>query len=150
MPGVPQPGGSKKGFPVPTKSGRTRIAIVEDAKKNAPWRANVALAAGHLFEAGPLTGPLRVTFRFVMPRPASHYGTGKKSAVLKPDAPEWHTTRPDTTKLIRAAEDALTGIAWVDDAQVVIQTALKPYANDRRPGCWVVIQQIEPPNPGLF
>lgn len=30
-----------------------------------------------------------------------------------------HTKKPDVDKLVRAATDALTGIAWRDDAQVV-------------------------------
>lgn len=145
VPGVPQPGGSKKGFAIKNKAtGKTHVNIVEDAKKNAPWRAKVALAASHLFEDGPLTGPLKVSFKFVMPRPKSHYGTGRKIDQLKADAPEYPTGKPDRTKLMRSTEDALTGIAWVDDAQIVAGPVYKAYATDRRPGCWISIQQIEP------
>ena len=144
VPGVPQPGGSKKGFAVRTKTGGTRIAIVEDAKHNAPWRAVVALAARDLFPAGPLTGPVEVSFYFLMPRPASHYGTGRKAGDIKRSAPRWHAVKPDTTKLIRSTEDALKGIAWVDDSQVGHQSASKMYTNDRRPGCWITIGQLSP------
>jgi Holliday junction resolvase RusA-like endonuclease len=35
---------------------------------------------------------------------------------------------PDTTKLVRSTEDALKGICWRDDSQVVYQVASKEYA----------------------
>lgn len=143
VPGVPQPGGSKKGFPVRTKGGGVRIAIVEDAKHNAPWRAVVALAARDLFPDGPLTGPLSVSFSFAMPRPGSHYGSGRNSDKLKESAPPGHTNKPDITKLVRSTEDALTGIAWVDDSQIVSQSAGKMYTNDRRPGCWIMVRPFD-------
>lgn len=136
VPGVPQPGGSKKGFVLKTG----RVAIVEDAKHNAPWRAVVALAGREVFQTGPLTGPLAVSFSFAMPRPGSHYGTGRNADKLKPAAPAGHTSKPDVTKLIRSTEDALKGIAWVDDCQIVSQSAGKMYTNDRRPGCWIAIR----------
>jgi len=143
VPGVPQPGGSKKGFVVRTKAGGLRANIVEDAKRNAPWRAVVALAARDLFLTGPLTGPLVVTFSFAMPRPGSHYGTGRNADKLKETAPTGHTCKPDITKLVRSTEDALKGIAWVDDRQIVDQAAGKMYTNDRRPGCWISIRPFE-------
>lgn len=149
VPGVPQPGGSKKGFPVRTKTGGTRIAIVEDAKHNAPWRAVVTLAARDMFPDGPLTGPLEVTFEFRMPRPKGHYGSGRNAGKLKPGAPEWHTGKPDTTKLIRSTEDALTGIAWADDAQVSRQSAAKMYTSRLgQPGCFITITHLD--YPALF
>ena len=147
VPGVPQPGGSKKGFVVRTKTGKTRVAIVEDAKQNAPWRAKVSLAAAEFFNA-PLTGPLEAEFLFTMPRPKSHFGTGRRAEVLKPGAPADHVGKPDTTKLLRSTEDALKGIAWVDDCQVVAQFALKIYGEV--PGCWITIRPFvdsSPPQP---
>jgi Holliday junction resolvase RusA-like endonuclease len=137
VPGVPQPGGSKKGFAVKTKTGKIRAVVVEDAKHNAPWRAKVSLAASEHFQE-PLSGPLSVSFSFLMPRPKGHYGTGRNAEKLKADAPHGHTIKPDVTKLIRSTEDALKGIAWHDDCQVVSQSAGKFYGH--RPGCWIRIQ----------
>ena len=92
-----------------------------------------------------MTGPLSVSFSFAMPRPGSHYGTGRNADKLKPSAPAGHTSKPDITKLIRSTEDALKGIAWVDDTQIVSQSAGKMYTNDRRPGCWIMIRPyVEP------
>jgi Holliday junction resolvase RusA-like endonuclease len=67
--------------------------------------------------ANPAYGrdPVGVSFDFRFPRPRSHYG---KRGLL-PSAPRHMVTKPDLDKLIRAALDALTGIIWRDDAQVV-------------------------------
>lgn len=48
----------------------------------------------------------------------------------KPPSVKRHTphTRPDLDKLIRAVLDALTGIAYVDDGQVIAITASKIYS----------------------
>jgi Holliday junction resolvase RusA-like endonuclease len=42
------------------------------------------------------------------------------------------TTRPDTTNVLKAAEDALTGIVFRDDAQVAVTHAVKVYAENPR------------------
>jgi Holliday junction resolvase RusA-like endonuclease len=146
-PGVPQPGGSKKGFFNP-KIGR--VVIVEDAKRNAPWRAVVTLAAQTAVQAFhgtintpdptttfPLTGPLAVRFKFTFPRPTGHFGSGRNASNLKPSAPPWPATRPDCTKIIRSTEDALTGILWADDARIVHQVAGKLYGD--KPGALVEV-----------
>jgi Holliday junction resolvase RusA-like endonuclease len=43
---------------------------------------------------------------------------------------------PDATKLLRGLEDALTGVVWHDDAQIVSQHVEKRYALG--PECVVV------------
>lgn len=123
--GVAQPGGSKTA--VRTKSGKV---VVRDASRGvAEWRKQVAQAAGEAMEGRPLLeGPLVLTVSFAVPRPRSHYGRRG----LRPSAPVLPTTRPDLTKLLRAVEDALTGIVWRDDAQVVFQQASKCYDEPAR------------------
>ena len=140
VPGVPQPGGSKRGFPVKLKSGKQRIAIVEDAKHNAAWRAVVSLAARQHVDR-PFAGPVVVFFDFVMPRPKHHFGTGRNAARLRPGAPLAHTIKPDRTKLQRSTEDALTGIVWGDDCQVVAGGTSKLYGDV--PGCWITILEFK-------
>lgn len=141
VPGVPQPGGSKKAFVVRSKAtGQMRAVVTEDAKKNAPWRAVVALAAREaIFE--PFVGPVVVSFEFRMPRPQGHYRTGRHAGELRDSAPVMHTNKPDRTKLMRSTEDALTGIAWRDDTQVVDGATSKRYTNDGRPGCLITITE---------
>jgi len=60
-------------------------------------------------------------FQFV--RPKSHY-TAK--GALRDAAPR-HVGKPDIDKLCRAVLDALTGIAYADDSQVVALDASKVY-----------------------
>jgi Holliday junction resolvase RusA-like endonuclease len=125
VPGKPQPGGSKRGF-LNRKSGKV---IVTDANPKAkPWQAVVALAASEVVTE-VLDIPLRVRFDFVFTRPKGHYRTGKNAGILKPDAPPYPTGRPDAGKLARSAEDALTGIVWRDDAQIVTEGLTKRYGD---------------------
>lgn len=129
VPGVPAPGGSKKAFAHP-KTGK--IVVLDDARDNAGWRARVAVFARRAMEGRePLTDPLQLVIVFRMPRPKRHYGTGRNAGELKPWARSARpATKPDVTKLIRAAEDAMTGIVWRDDALVVEQLASKVYGED--------------------
>lgn len=78
--------------------------------------------------AGLLDGPLVLVVQFYVPRPKSHYG----ARGLRPSAPDYPAVRPDVTKLLRAVEDACTGVVWRDDAQVVEQHAGKSYGEPAR------------------
>jgi Holliday junction resolvase RusA-like endonuclease len=86
-----------------------------------------------------LTGPVIVDVEFRMPRPKSHYIGGVcRPSKLRMDAPRHHAVKPDATKLWRSTEDALTGVIWVDDAQVVDQRVTKTYA-DGEPGATILV-----------
>lgn len=103
-----------------------RGILVESSKALAPWRTTVAWHAAQVYRAAPLDGPLDVQVEFVMPRPA---GLPKR----KPTPP--HTKRPDVDKLIRSILDALTGVVWRDDSQIVDLHPTKRYAElDEQPG----------------
>lgn len=127
VPGIPAPAGSKKGFPIRRKNGTLGVAIVDASKRSRPWKDRISAIAATAWPHAPLDQPLSLTLRFVMPRPASHYGSRKGEKYLKNSAPKWHSGTPDTTKLIRAVEDALTGIVWRDDSLIVAQLATKIY-----------------------
>lgn len=123
VPGIPAPGGSKKYVGRSKKTGRA--LIVDDAgKRNKDWRASVAWAGKAAMRGQPLLeGPLKVRFEFVLPRPKGHLG----AKGLKPSAPAWPTVKPDALKLTRSSEDALTGVVWRDDAQIVQESIEKRY-----------------------
>lgn len=123
VPGVPQPGGSKKGYYNP-KLGR--VMITEANKKSAPWRAVVSQTASEAVSQ-MLEGPLTARFDFVFPRPKGHFGSGKNASVLKKSAPLFPAVKPDATKVLRSTEDALKGILWRDDSQIVTQYVTKRY-----------------------
>jgi len=127
VPGIPQPGGSKKAFIVPGNEAtgtRQRAVVTEDNKKSKPWRHDVQWMAKMVMKSGPLRGPLAVEFVFILPRPKGHLGAHG----LRPSAPPYPDKIPDVTKLTRSTEDALKGIAWYDDSQIVDQHGRKLYA----------------------
>jgi crossover junction endodeoxyribonuclease RusA len=115
--GIPAPQGSKKAF----RRGK-HIALVESCARVKPYRAAVAaaaLAAG----AKVLHGPIYVSVIFSFVRPKSHFNA---KGELR-DAATRYVGRPDIDKLCRAVLDSLTGIAWIDDSQVVALDASKHY-----------------------
>lgn len=140
VPGIARPGGSKKGFINP----KTKGVILTDAggKPLKMWRQDVAHAAVQAMNGRPpFAGPLLLSAAFVMQRPKKHYHTSKaRLGQLRDDAPIYHTIRPDRTKLLRAVEDAMTGIVWKDDAQVCGGGVSKQYGD--RPGAEIMVQTI--------
>jgi crossover junction endodeoxyribonuclease RusA len=75
----------------------------------------------------PMVGPVSTQVTFIFPRPKSHYRTGRYQFDLRSDAPEYHSSKPDTDKLLRAIGDALTGIVVRDDSQIAHLSAYKVY-----------------------
>ena len=146
--GKPQPGGSKKSHVLRRKGGDlvTRangspvVVTRDDNDRVMDWRQAVAHAARQVYDGELLTGPLAITVAFQFARPKGHYGTGKNASVLRGSADEHHTQKPDTTKLLRAVEDALTAVVWRDDSQVVNQVASKQWGDTS--GARVVIETI--------
>lgn len=134
VPGVPRPGGSKKGF-LNKKSGR--VMIVDACAKNKEWRSLVSLFAYQAYTGEPLEGPLELKVSFTLPRPKHHYNS---KGILKPAAPMYHISAPDTTKLLRSTEDSLKGIIWKDDNQVALQYARKIYGE--KPGAHITVSVI--------
>ena len=133
--GKPQTAGSKRAF-ANKKTGK--IIVTDDNPKGRPWRADVQAAARRAIELTELLQcPLVLEVVFYFVRPKSHYGTGKNANILKASAPTSHKTKPDTTKLLRAIEDALTGVLWRDDSQVCYQVASKAYAEFPSAAVWV-------------
>ena len=123
--GTAAPAGSKT-----TGARKDGARFVRDSSKRAaPWKLQVADAAGKAMDGAPLMdGALHLQAIFHVPRPKGHHG----ARGLRPSAPEHPTTRPDVTKLLRALEDACTGIVWRDDSQVVLQVASKCYGEPAR------------------
>jgi len=131
--GEPVPQGSKKAVPIykggqpVMKDGRTLTRVVSDNPKLGQWRQQAAETARRHYTGEPISGAVVLTLVFVRPRPRSHYGSGKNANKLKPSAPAHPTSRPDTLKLARAIEDALTGVVWRDDSQIVSHLLRKCY-----------------------
>lgn len=136
--GEAAPAGSKRAFRNPHSG---QINVVDASKRQKPWQAEVKAAAVEQYDGGLIDGALVLTLTFYRPRPRSHYGSGRNSAILKLSAPPYPTTRPDVLKLARAVEDALTGVVWRDDAQIVEEHLRKRYGSPAR--CEVGIERVE-------
>lgn len=124
VPGQPAPQGSKRHV----GGGR----LIESSKYLKPWRNLVAQYAHQAeFELAP--GPVAVAVSFVLRRPVSAPKTKHIHAIH----------RPDVDKLIRAILDALTGIAYADDAQVTQLYAGKRLAVvGEAPGALITVRPI--------
>lgn len=124
--------GTPKGQPRPKAYRRGAHAAVYDPGTAAEWKFLIARA----FEGVELPdGPLCVSLKFQMPRPKSHYRTGKHAGKLKDSAPYWHTKKPDLDNLIKAVLDAMP---LGDDARVARMAPGKAYVPaNREPGVFV-------------
>jgi Holliday junction resolvase RusA-like endonuclease len=72
----------------------------------------------------PIEGPIMLTLQFRMPRPKSHFG----AKGLKPTAPKFHTSKPDSDNLGKLILDALNGRFWRDDSQICKLFITKTYS----------------------
>ena len=79
---------------------------------------------GVAFERGV---PISVNIEFGMRIPVS---TTKKRSKMMLDGLIRHTVKPDLDNLTKAVLDALNGIAWYDDAQVVELNVKKLYTEN--------------------
>lgn len=120
--GIPATAGSKKGFYNPKTK---RVNMVDTCKRKGPWMQQVALAAAEAMKGRPpLAQAVKVSMHFVFARPKSHRNS--KGDLRKGKSVE-HISKPDLTKLVRCAEDAMKGIVWNDDSQVAIQQNSKAW-----------------------
>lgn len=137
--GIPRPGGSKT--PGLRKNGS--LFVRPASKHTSSWMAAVKDAAAKQYTGPVLSTALQAAYEFRFPRPKRHFKGGRIGGVVKVDAPIWHTSKPDLTKIIRSTEDALTGIVWKDDAQVSSRRDRKRYClSNEQPGVTITILEI--------
>jgi len=120
---------STKGSTVSFIGATGRVVTKADNQGLASWTQAVGWAAR---AAGVRCAPRDVAiqivamFQFVRPESRKHRVTP--------------TVKPDIDKLTRALLDALTGVGYVDDAQVVKLLVEKVYGVDAR--TWVQVEQL--------
>lgn len=127
--GIPAPQGSKRYVGRPGGRG----VLVEMSKKVKPWRADVREAALAVAGDEPIRGAVAIRFEFRMPIPKS---APKRRRLLA-------VRRPDADKLARSTLDALSGVLFVDDNQIVRLFVEKDLAYDARPGVSVTVWDLE-------
>lgn len=125
--GRPAPQGSKRGFVV-----HGRAVLRDDSHRTKPWKGQIAQLAGERWAGRQLLdGPLAFELTFYLARPRSHFKRDGSLGAVGRRKP-YPTGKPDTTKLVRAVEDALKGVVWTDDSRVVAQLNRKRYGEPER------------------
>lgn len=110
-----------------------------DPKQNKDAKREIGMLARPHFPK-PATGPVSVFAIFTFPRPASH----RTKSGLSKNAPEYHVRTPDVDNLAKLVLDALTGIAWIDDCQIVRLHVEKLWeSNFTKPGTFVEVMTGE-------
>lgn len=133
--GHPMPAGSKKYIGQNKKTGRA-LVVDQSGAKGKKWREICQLTGKKNYQGELITAPILLKTRIHLSRPQGHYG--KRG--IKPSSPIWPTVKPDLLKLMRSIEDALTGIIWKDDSQIVREEITKRYSDvPENEGCriWV-------------
>ena len=128
------------GIPVPQGSARARsdgaghaFVVRENRSNLVAWRHSISDEARKAMALRPAyAGPVKVRLEFLLPKPKS-----------RPKKDKWPDRKPDLDKLARAALDGLTGVVYVDDAQVVALEARKWFFDpdlDLSPGLHVYVR----------
>jgi crossover junction endodeoxyribonuclease RusA len=138
--GAAQPKGSTKSFgyipknpatgaPIFGRNGKPmiRTATTSANPKVKGWQQLVAEQAQQVAADGLFVGPVAMGVVFHLPRPQS-----------LPKRILHHTKKPDLDKLVRATKDALKGVLYTDDSQVVRLLARKQYAAIAAAPCAVI------------
>jgi len=116
--------------------------IYDKTKGLREWRAKVTAQAQAAMKggyrrstSGPveldiITGPVLLDVTFVLDRPKSTPKRQTPPAIKK----------PDLSKLVRAIEDSMTGVVYVDDAQIIETLSRKRLADiGEIPGAHILI-----------
>jgi len=132
--GLPAPQGSKRHI--------GKGVMIESSAKVRPWRQDVKFAALENKTADWDTSQqMSLSVVFMFQRPQSHY---LKSG-LRSTAPYYCTSAltGDLDKLLRSTNDAMTGVLFNDDRQVVSINAIKRYCgpNDQ-PGAIITLTAL--------
>lgn len=146
--GVAIPKGSGKSFGFVLKDDRgqpvmkngkplIRTATTHDNPKTKGWQQLVAEAAQPCAREGIFTGAIVMTVTFRLPRPQS-----------LPKKHVHHTKKPDLDKLVRSTNDALTGVLYTDDNQIVELHTRKAYvAIGAAPSAHITVEEACEPDP---
>jgi len=139
--GVPIPQGSTRAF-IP--KGWTRPIITAANSKTKPWRQEIAGVVLTEMERRGFARlgreiPVKVSAGFTFARPQ-----GLPKRIIS------KTTKPDLDKLVRSLLDAMTGLVFEDDSQVVEMHVRKHFGV---PGVRVLVQEamaMPPATPILY
>lgn len=101
-------------MPKPRMTRRDRWMPSKAAQRYFAWADLVKIVGRALFKRGPLLVPVLIEATFFLPIPVS---CARPERLRRAGTP--HVQKPDVKNLIAGLEDALNGIAWNDDSQIV-------------------------------
>ena len=142
VPGRARTEGSTRAF----KHAKTgKVITRHDNRRLEPWRQDVKLAAQRHWKRNPSMRAFRLDVVFYLPRPKAHFRTGRHAGELKPwavnERPTGHNTG-DRDKLLRAIQDAMEGVVWLNDSQVVEGSTRKEFAPGSRIGVEIEVGEL--------
>jgi len=120
---------------LPIAQGRPRAARigggvrVYDPDTSRDWKRTVQAQVIAVKPSAPFDCPLSMELSFVLPRPKS-----------LPRKVVYHTKRPDIDNLFKAISDALNGIVYRDDSQIVQLAVEKVYGSE--PGVIICLSEM--------
>lgn len=115
IPGIPT------AWAAPFFTGKRGISPKYREKEKSVWEIKKQ------YGGNPVECPVSVIFTFYMPIPASESKKKKEKMRL---FQIYHCKKPDTSNLVKFAEDCLKGIVIKDDNQVVRILAAKEYSEN--------------------
>ncbi|MCL1789971.1 MAG: RusA family crossover junction endodeoxyribonuclease [Peptococcaceae bacterium] len=130
---------------IPVAQGRPRASVVAghahvyDPANARDYKRQVRYAAQQqLGDQKPLQGPLRLSVEFYRDIPRSWSRKRQlqaNSGLLRP------TSKPDLDNYVKAVKDALNGVCWLDDSQVVEYGPTGKFYSDK-PRIVVTVEQV--------
>lgn len=130
---------------LPRGQGRPRGAVrgghpvFYKASKDREYEASVkALARAAMGNKPPFTGPVSASFRFRLPIPKSETKRVREAMAAGEIA---HISKPDISNMLKAIEDAMNLVVYVDDAQITRNFQTKLY--HPRPGVDVRVEAFD-------
>jgi Holliday junction resolvase RusA-like endonuclease len=125
VPGEPVPKGRPRARIVEPRSKPRFTSFYQDAdteayEKRVAWQGKVAMQG-----RGVCLGALRAHVMVFVPIPRSWSNKQRQQAI---DGVIFPTSRPDADNFLKCACDALNGICWKDDAQIVDMRVSKRYS----------------------
>lgn len=126
--GLPVAQGRPRARHFQDRGGQTRVSVYDPATSR-DWKRTVLAQCLDAKPIAPVTGPLAMRLEFYLPR-----------GVSLPKKIVHHVTKPDVSNLVKAVEDALAGVIYADDKQIVSLCVEKRYSP--APGVLIRIERV--------
>lgn len=129
----------------PVSQGRPRFARIGthvaayDPPASKQYKALVAQYARHQWQALPLDGPVRLRVVFYRPLQKSLTQAQRRRRMAGWERP---IVKPDLDNYFKAVTDALKGICWKDDNQIVQVYMAKRYDDGQGPRTEIELEEF--------